>query len=94
MILKNEPHKFKKHLFLLHLIAAANFVYAFYFDFVYVHFPADFHPDKHTTFGGKFKYLTVLNLVIYYKVQVQCQLFFSSRRVSQALKLFFFVNTP
>lgn len=65
MVSKKEPQKFKNHLVLLHFIAAAHYVYAFYFDMVYVHFPADLYPEKHTPFGGKFKYLTVLNVVIF-----------------------------
>lgn len=62
---KIEVKKFSIFLVILHLIGFINYIYAFYYDMAHVKFPANFFPDKHTDFGGKFKYLTVLNLVIF-----------------------------
>jgi hypothetical protein len=71
--MKKIERKFKKFLFLLHFVALVNYVYAFYYDFMFIDFPA--HKNV-TKFGGKFKYLTVINLVIMREeVQVQCQIF-------------------
>lgn len=46
---------------LMHFIAAFHFWYGIYYDWSHVHFP-----DTHrmgTSFGGKFKYLTFLDMV-------------------------------
>lgn len=52
-------------------MALVNYVFAFYYDMMFIEFPA--HKNV-TDFGGKFKYLTVINLVmIMSKVQVQCR---------------------
>lgn len=49
---------------LFHLVAAVHFWYGIYFDQKYVH-PAKGHPlyGIMTTFGGKFRYLTILGAV-------------------------------
>lgn len=48
----------------LHLIGALQFWYAIYYDFSFVHLPQDLRGTLNTSnFGGKFKYLTVLNAV-------------------------------
>lgn len=47
---------------LMHFIAAVQFTYSIYYDFKYVHMPPGlkrFGDD----FGGKFRYLTVLDAV-------------------------------
>lgn len=47
---------------LMHFIAAFHFWYGIYYDCMFVRFP-----DSHrmgTTFGGKFKYLTFLDMVM------------------------------
>ncbi|XP_055917071.1 androgen-induced gene 1 protein-like isoform X1 [Eupeodes corollae] len=49
---------------LLHLIGAVQFIYAIYYDHVYVHHP---HPDNdknNYSFGGKFRFLTFLDAII------------------------------
>lgn len=43
----------------IHLFAVVHFVYGIYYDFTYVHFPNS--TKMSNTFGGKFKYLTVLD---------------------------------
>lgn len=51
---------------LLHLIGAVQFWYGIYYDFSFVHLPQDLRGSiKTSNFGGKFKYLTVLNAVSY-----------------------------
>lgn len=49
---------------MMHIIAAVQFSYALYFDFKFV-YPPEGHPAYHAfaTFGGKFRYLTVLGAV-------------------------------
>lgn len=44
-----------------HLFAVAHFVYGIWYDFTYVHFPKT--TNMSNNFGGKFKYLTVLDEV-------------------------------
>lgn len=49
---------------LLHLIGVVQFWYGIYYDFSFVHLPQDLRGTvKTSNFGGKFKYLTVLNAV-------------------------------
>ncbi|XP_031629457.1 androgen-induced gene 1 protein-like isoform X1 [Contarinia nasturtii] len=49
----------------LHLIAAVHFWYGIFFDFLYVYPPKD-HPAYKplTSFGGKFRYLTILGAIV------------------------------
>lgn len=51
---------------LIHLIAAVHFCYGVYYDFAYVHVPAGTLRSNRAKFGGKFKYLTILNAVIHW----------------------------
>lgn len=48
----------------VHLIACAHFYYGLYYDMRYV-YPPEGHPLFHiiSTFGGKFRYLTILGAV-------------------------------
>lgn len=48
---------------LMHFIAAVQYIYAIYYDFSYVHFPPHLQVAMGHAFGGKFKYLTVLDAV-------------------------------
>lgn len=50
---------------LLHLIAALQFCFAVYYDFSHVHVPPNVLKVNRTSFGGKFKYLTFLDGVIF-----------------------------
>lgn len=45
----------------IHLFAVVHFVYGIYYDFTFVHFPKT--TNMSNNFGGKFKYLTVLDAV-------------------------------
>lgn len=68
--MKKSERTFKKFLFVLHFVAFTNYVFAFYYDMMYVDFPAHKIPAKSTKFGGKFKYLTVINVVMKFKFNV------------------------
>ncbi|XP_037957934.1 androgen-induced gene 1 protein isoform X1 [Teleopsis dalmanni] len=55
---------------LMHLTAAVQFSYAIHYDYTYVKFPVS-DANMHSTFGGKFKYLTFLDAIVqvfYYTV--------------------------
>ena len=47
-----------------HLIAAIQFCFAVYYDFLIVNVPAKALPTNRAKFGGKFKYLTFIDGVI------------------------------
>lgn len=47
---------------LVHLTAAVQFSYGIYYDYTYVKFPES-KSNMHSSFGGKFKYLTFINVV-------------------------------
>jgi hypothetical protein len=50
---------------LLHLIAAIHFIFGVYYDMKFVHVPKEILSLKrhNSDFGGKFKYLTIINAV-------------------------------
>lgn len=51
--------------YLMHVFAAAHFWYAIVYDFNYVYPPKDHVAYDHMrSFGGKFRYLTILGAVI------------------------------
>lgn len=50
----------------IHLIAVVHFVFALYYDSTYVHFPST--KGTPNEFGGKLKYLTVVNVVSIIKI--------------------------
>lgn len=51
--------------YLMHIFAAAHFWYAICYDFLYVYPPASHAAYDHfRSFGGKFRYLTILGAVI------------------------------
>lgn len=62
--MKKSERKFVKFLFMFHIVALIHYVYAFYYDMMFIDFPAHKLPTKSTKFGGKFKYLTVINVVM------------------------------
>lgn len=57
----------------IHLFAAVHFAYGLFYDFSYVHFPKT--TQMSNNFGGKFKYLTVLDAVRFF-FQYSCSSYF------------------
>ncbi|XP_030384348.1 androgen-induced gene 1 protein [Scaptodrosophila lebanonensis] len=57
---------FKYLRFLVHLLAAAQFSYGIYYHYFNVHWPKGLHEEDElkTRWGGKFKYLTFLDVII------------------------------
>lgn len=58
---------------LMHFVGAAHYWYAIYYDMAFVKFPVThvaYNPNW--SVGGKFKYLTFLNAVIFCTIIINC----------------------
>lgn len=62
-----KEQELNKLIILVHLLAIIQYTYSFYYDVKYVNLPQTLSPKNLTDFGGKFKYLTVLNVVRQFK---------------------------
>lgn len=62
--MKKSERQFKKFLVVLHFLAFIHYAFALYYDLKYIEIPAHRIPKENMSFGGKFKYLTFINVVI------------------------------